>query len=234
MWAIIKKEVRTYFLSPIGYVFVGLFLLMASLFFYSEVLVTGSTMFSNIFYSLSTILIMIVPLLTMIVPLLTMRTFSEERKDGTEQLLLTAPRSVTSIVLGKFFAALIVLLIAVVLTFIYYIILMFLGNPNIKTSLVTVFGFILLGAALISFGMFASSITENQVIAAIVSIAFYVITWIGTPYLSQSLEPLGLMNMFNRFGNGQIACTEVVAFISYTVLFVLLTIIVIQRRKSVK
>lgn len=224
MWAIIKKEVRTYFLSPIGYVFVGLFLLMASLFFYSEVLVTGSTMFSNIFYSLSTILI----------PLLTMRTFSEERKDGTEQLLLTAPRSVTSIVLGKFFAALIVLLIAVVLTFIYYIILMFLGNPNIKTSLVTVFGFILLGAALISFGMFASSITENQVIAAIVSIAFYVITWIGTPYLSQSLEPLGLMNMFNRFGNGQIACTEVVAFISYTVLFVLLTIIVIQRRKSVK
>ena len=223
MWAIIKKEVRTYFLSPIGYVFVGLFLLMASLFFYSEVLVTGSTMFSNIFYSLSTILIMIVPLLTM-------RTFSEERKDGTEQLLLTAPRSVTSIVLGKFFAALIVLLIAVVLTFIYYIILMFLGNPNIKTSLVTVFGFILLGAALISFGMFASSITENQV----VSIAFYVITWIGTPYLSQSLEPLGLMNMFNRFGNGQIACTEVVAFISYTVLFVLLTIIVIQRRKSVK
>lgn len=227
MWAIIKKEVRTYFLSPIGYVFVGLFLLMASLFFYSEVLVTGSTMFSNIFYSLSTILIMIVPLLTM-------RTFSEERKDGTEQLLLTAPRSVTSIVLGKFFAALIVLLIAVVLTFIYYIILMFLGNPNIKTSLVTVFGFILLGAALISFGMFASSITENQVIAAIISIAFYVITWIGTLYLSQSLEPLGLMNMFNRFGNGQIACTEVVAFISYTVLFVLLTIIVIQRRKSVK
>ena len=82
--------------------------------------------------------------------------------------------------------------------------------------------------------MFASSITENQVIAAIISIAFYVITWIGTPYLSQSLEPLGLMNMFNRFGNGQIDCTEVVAFISYTVLFVLLTIIVIQRRKSVK
>lgn len=227
MWAIIKKEVRTYFLSPIGYVFVGLFLLMASLFFYSEVLVTGSTMFSNIFYSLSTILIMIVPLLTM-------RTFSEERKDGTEQLLLTAPRSVTSIVLGKFFAALIVLLIAVLLTFTYYIILMFLGNPNIKTSLVTVFGFILLGAALISFGMFASSITENQVIAAIISIAFYVITCIGTPYLSQSLEPLGLMNMFNRFGNGQIACTEVVAFLSYTVLFILLTIIVIQRRKSVK
>ncbi len=227
MWAIIKKEVRTYFLSPIGYVFIGLFLFMASMFFYADILVTGSTMFSSMFYSLSTILIMIVPLLTM-------RTFSEERKDGTEQLLLTAPRSVTSIVLGKFFAALIVLLIAILLTLIYYVILMFLGEPNIKTSLVTVFGFILLGAALISFGMFASSLTENQVIAAIISIAFYVVTWIGTPSLSSSLEPLGLMNMFNRFGNGQIACTEVVAFLSYTVLFILLTIIVIQRRKSVK
>lgn len=227
MWAIIKKEVRTYFLSPIGYVFVGLFLLMASLFFYSDILVTGSTMFSYMFYSLSTILIMIIPLLTM-------RMFSEERKDGTEQLLLTAPRNVTSIVLGKFFAALIVFCIAVVLTLIYYVILMFLGSPNIKTSLVTMFGFILLGAALISFGMFASSITENQVIAAIISIAFYVITCIGTPYLGKGLEPLGLMNMFNRFGNGQIACTEVVAFLSYTVLFVILTIIVIQRRKSVK
>ena len=160
MWAIIKKEVRTYFLSPIGYVFVGLFLLMASLFFYSEVLVTGSTMFSNIFYSLSTILIMIVPLLTM-------RMFSEERKEGTEQLLLTAPRSITSIVLGKFFAGLIVLIIAVAFTAIHYIILMTLGEPNLKTSLVTVFGFILLGAAFISFGMFASSITENQIISAI-------------------------------------------------------------------
>ena len=90
MWAIIKKEVRTYFLSPIGYVFVGLFLLMASLFFYSEVLVTGSTMFSNIFYSLSTILIMIVPLLTM-------RTFSEERKDAqTDELKKTGQKKKAS------------------------------------------------------------------------------------------------------------------------------------------
>ena len=227
MWAIIKKEVKSYFLSPIGYVFIGLFLLMASLFFYSDVIVTGSTMFSYMFYSLCTILIMIIPLLTM-------RLFSEEKKDGTEQLLLTAPRSVTSIVLGKFFSALIVFAIAVALTSIHYIILMYFGEPNLKTALVTMLGFILLGAALISFGMFASSITENQVIAAIISIAFYVITWVGTPYISSSLEPLGLMNMFNRFANGQIAWAEVIAFLSYTVLFILLTIIVIQRRKSVK
>ena len=226
MWAIIKKEVRTYFLSPIGYVFVGLFLLMASLFFYSEVLVTGSTMFSNIFYSLSTILIMIVPLLTM-------RTFSEERKDGTEQLLLTAPRSVTSIVLGKFFAALIVLLIAVVLTFIYYIILMFLGNPNIKTSLVTVFGFILLGAALISFGMFASSITENQIIAGIITIAFLVMT-LFMQDLNSFFENLSIMNFYSYFPRGVISLKEIIGLTSFTAMFISFTIIVMQRRKLVK
>lgn len=227
MWAIIKKEVKSYFLSPIGYVFVGLFLLLASLIFYTDILVSGSTMFSYMFSSLTLVLMMIVPLLTM-------RMFSEERKEGTEQLLLTAPRSITSIVLGKFLAGLIVLIIAVAFTAIHYIILMTLGEPNLKTSLVTVFGFILLGAAFISFGMFASSITENQIIAAIISIAFYLITWLGAPYLSSNLEAIGLVNMFNRFLNGQIAIQEIVAFVSYTIVFILLTIMVMQRRKSVK
>ena len=111
---------------------------------------------------------------------------------------------------------------------------MFLGEPNLKTSLVTALGFILLGAALISFGMFASSLTENQIIAAIISVAFYLITWLGTPYLSSNLEAVGLINMFNRFINGQIAIPEVVAFVSYTIVFILLTIMVMQRRKSVK
>lgn len=227
MGAIIKKEVKSYFLSPIGYVFIGLFLLLASLFFYTDIIVAGSTMYSYIFSSLAVVLVMIVPLLTM-------RMFSEERKEGTEQLLLTAPRSITSIVLGKFFAGLIVFIIAVALTSIYYIILMFLGEPNLKTSIVTALGFILLGAALISFGMFASSLTENQIIAAIISVAFYLITWLGTPYLSSNLEAVGLINMFNRFINGQIAIPEVVAFVSYTIVFILLTIMVMQRRKSVK
>ena len=227
MGAIIKKEVKSYFLSPIGYVFIGLFLLLASLFFYTDIIIAGSTMYSYIFSSLAVVLVMIIPLLTM-------RMFSEERKEGTEQLLLTAPRSITSIVLGKFFAGLIVFIIAVALTSIYYIILMFLGEPNLKTSLVTALGFILLGAALISFGMFASSLTENQIIAAIISITFYLITWLGTPYLSSNLEAVGLINMFNIFINGQIAIPEVVAFVSYTIVFILLTIMVMQRRKSVK
>ena len=82
--------------------------------------------------------------------------------------------------------------------------------------------------------MFASSITENQIIAAIISVAFYLITWLGAPYLSSSIEAIGLVNMFNRFLNGQIATQEIVAFVSYTIVFILLTIMVMQRRKSVK
>ena len=83
MFAVIKKEFKSYFLSPIGYVFIGLFLIMFSIFFYTDVINYGSTNFEYIFYSGATIL-------TFIVPILTMRTFAEERKTGTEQLLLTA------------------------------------------------------------------------------------------------------------------------------------------------
>ena len=98
MFAVIKKEFKSYFLSPIGYVFIGLFLIMFSIFFYTDVINYGSTNFEYIFYSGATIL-------TFIVPILTMRTFAEERKTGTEQLLLTSPLSITKVILGKFIAA---------------------------------------------------------------------------------------------------------------------------------
>lgn len=160
MFAVLKKELKSYFLSPIGYVFIGLFLLMTSVFFYLDILSYGMSKFESMFYSLATIL-------TFITPILTMRMFSEEKKEGTDQLLFTSPRGITSIVFGKFLAALCVLLITELLTFIYYFILMYFGSPDFVSAIVTLGGFLLLGAAYISFGMFASSITENQVIAAI-------------------------------------------------------------------
>ena len=95
MFAVLKKELKSYFLSPIGYVFIGLFLLMTSVFFYLDILSYGMSKFQNMFYSLATIL-------TFITPILTMRMFSEEKKEGTDQLLFTSPRGITSIVFGKF------------------------------------------------------------------------------------------------------------------------------------
>lgn len=226
MFAVLKKELKSYFLSPIGYVFIGLFLLMTSVFFYLDILSYGMSKFESMFYSLATIL-------TFITPILTMRMFSEEKKEGTDQLLFTSPRGITSIVFGKFLAALCVLLITELLTFIYYFILMYFGSPDFVSAIVTLGGFLLLGAAYISFGMFASSITENQVIAAILTIGFFILTWF-LPDINEIFSSLSLINMFDKFPSGQIALSEIVTFVSFTLLFVALTIIVLQRRKSVK
>lgn len=226
MWAIIKKEVKSYFLSPIGYVFIGLFLAMCSVFFYLDVFNYGSVQFENMFYSAATVL-------TFIIPILTMRMFAEERKSGTEQLLYTSPRSITSIVLGKFIAATVVIVITEIFTLVYLAILSFFGTPHIQTILVTLFGFLLLSMAYISFGMFASSITENQIIAGVITIGFFIITWF-LPNFSNSLSSFSLINMFNKFPSGLIAIEEIVGYVTFTLVFVLLTIIILQRKKSVK
>jgi len=177
MWAIYKKELKSYFLSPIGYVFIGLFLLMASVFFYLNTIYSGVAYFEYMFYSAATIL-------TFIIPILTMRMFAEERKTGTEQLLLTSPRGITSIVLGKFIAATIVIIITELFTFIYYGILMFFGAPHLSTAIVTLIGYLLLAMAYIAIGMFISSLTENQIIAAMISIVTFVITWVLPEFIT--------------------------------------------------
>ena len=204
----------------------GLFLAMCSVFFYLDVVEYGSLQFENMFYSASTIL-------TFIIPILTMRMFAEERKLGTEQLLYTSPKSIFSIVMGKFLASLFVVLITQICTLFYLAILYFFGTPHIQTILVTLLGFLMLSMAYISFGMFASSITENQIIAGVITIGFFIITWF-LPNFSPILEPLSLINMFDKFPSGLIAIEEIVRFISFTALFITLTIIILQRRKSIK
>lgn len=226
MLAIIKKEVKSYFLSPIGYVFIGLFLAMCSVFFYLDTIAYGSIQFEYMFYSVATVL-------TFIIPILTMRMFAEERKTGTEQLLFTSPTSITSIVLGKFLAAVIIMVVTEILCTMYLIILNCFGTPHILTAIVTLFGFLLLSMAYISFGMLASSITENQIIAGVITIGFFVITWF-LPNFNEMFSNFSFMNMFNKFPAGLIALDEIVIFVSFTILCILLTMIVLQRRKSVK
>ena len=221
MLAVIKKELKTYFYSPVGYVFIGLFLLMFSIFFYVDVFKYQSTNFEYIFYSGATIL-------TFIVPVLTMRSIAEERKNGTEQLLLTSPLSITKLVLGKFIAATLIVLITEICTFLYFGILCFFGKPHITTALVT-----LLAMSYISFGIFASSITENQIIAGVITIGFFILTWF-LPQFSSIFTNFSLINMFSKFPEGQIDIADTVMYISFTVLCLLLTVIFMQRRKSVR
>ena len=226
MWAVMKKEFKSYFFSPVGYVFIGLFLIMFSLFFYLDVFNYQSTNFEYIFYSGATIL-------TFIIPILTMRTIAEERKSGTEQLLLTSPISITKVVFGKFLAATAIVIITELCTFMYFGILCYFGAPHITTALVTLLGFLLLAMSYISFGILASSITENQIIAGIVTIGFFILTWF-LPNMSDLFTNFSLINMFSKFPMGQIDIADTVTFITFTIGCLFLTIILMQRRKSVR
>lgn len=228
MWAIIKKEFKSYFYSPIGYIFIGIFLIAFSVSFYFAVLGSRNINFEYIFYSLPTILV-----LAFIIPLLTMRSFSEERKTGTEQLILTSPISITKIVLGKFIAALGIVILTEIFTFIYFGILCHYGMPKLTTTFITLLGFLLFTMSYVSFGILTSSITENQIISGIISIGFFVITWV-LPEFNTNLESYSFINMFYKYTQGEIEIGDTITFVTFTIMCILLTITVMQRRKSVK
>lgn len=226
MLAVFKKELKSYLLTPIGYIFIGLFLLIFSIFFYLTVFSSQILNFEYLFYNGATIL-------TFVVPVLTMRMFAEERKSGTEQLLLTSPKSITSIVLGKFLAAAVVIIITEIFTLMYFVILSYFGKPSIVIALSTLLGFFLLSLAYISFGMFASSITENQIVAAVLTIGVFMAMWF-IPDINNIFEIFSLIYKFEKFPSGLISLPEITTFVSFSVLFILLTIMNLQRRKSVK
>ncbi len=226
MWSVIKKELKSYILSPIGYIFIGLFLIMFSIFFYLTIYQSQIVNFEYLFYNGATIL-------TFITPILTMRMFAEERKNGTEQLLLTSPRSITSIVLGKFIAAAIIMFVTELCTFMYFGILKYFGNPSLIVAINTLAGFFLLSLAYISFGMFASSLTENQIVASVITIGVFIGMWF-LPGINEIFGLFSLMDKFEKYSYGLISIQDVITFVSFTLMFILLTIITLQRRKSIK
>lgn len=227
MWTIFKKELKTYFLSPIGYIAIGIFMVMYSIFFYLTTISYGSIFMGDLYYATARYGLLLM------VPLLTMRMFSEERKNGTEQLLLTSPRSVTSIVLGKFLAATAIIFISLIFSIVYAVIISFFGSVNIPTLIVTMFGFLLVAIASISIGMLASSITENQIISAIITIIVLVAPWFLVD-ISTIFSSINLMDKFMSFPRGLISIADTVSLISISVMCILITIILIKRRKAVK
>ena len=227
MFAIYKKELKSYFLSPTGYITIGLFLLIFSLFFYLTTVSVGGYDIGNLYFNTARYGLLI------IVPILTMRMFAEERKNGTEQLLLTSPRSITEIVLGKFLAGVSVIVITLIFSLIYYAILCFFKAPNLVPTLVMILGFLLVGMAAISIGMFISSLTENQIISAVVTIVFFVSSWF-LPNLNDNFSIIDLMSNYQKFPAWLISMSEVVNLLGITVVFILFTIIIMQRKKSIK
>lgn len=227
MGAVIKKELKNYFLSPIGYIVIGIFLIAFSSFFYLTTINESSIDLTYLFYYTALYGLMF------ITPLLTMWTFSGERKSGTEQLLLTSPVSMLGVVVAKFLSALLLIVIPVVCTLMYFGILCYFEVPNIPIYLTSMLGFLLLSCVYISFGVLASSLTESPIIAGILTFAcVFASTWV--PYLVKSLSNLSLIDQFITFLYGQINIGSVVLFVTITILCILITMIIMQRRKSVK
>lgn len=232
MIAILKREARVYFDSLIGYIYLTAFFAASGLLFSISSLQYGSTNMSSMFSSLFYILLVLIPILTM-------RTLSEEKRQKTDQLLLTAPISLISLVMGKFLAAFLVYSLGVGMTLVYAIVVSFFGNVSWLTVLGNVVGLLLLGAAYISVGMFISSLTENQVIAAIggfaCMVALYLtgaiasiipIKWISNIFLNLSFSV-----RYNPFTYGLFNFSNVLFFISATAIFLFLTVRVLERRR---
>ena len=164
MVAIIRRELRSYFVSPVGYSFIGFFLVLNGLMLLISNLVTGSPSYQFTIGSMSTWSLLAMPLLTM-------RLISDEKRLRTDQLLLTVPVSVGQVVLAKYLAALAVFTGVTLITVIYPVALSFFGDLAVGRIIGAYLGYLLLGGAFIAIGIFMSSLTENQLIAAILTLA---------------------------------------------------------------
>lgn len=231
MFAIFKKEVASYFYSPMAYVLIGVFTLMTALFFLMGNL---SYQVADFNPNLSTMGF----LLMFVIPILTMRTLAEDRKSGTEVLLLTSPVSLTSIVVGKYLAALLVFIVMTVITFIFPVLLFIFGQPVLAPLVGGYIGFILLGACYLALGVFASSLSENQVITAIVSFVLLLVLWVMEPIgyfmggvTSQILSWVSLLARYHDFNAGILNLGAVLYFVSFVAVFLFLTIRVIEKRR---
>lgn len=169
MLAIYKKELRSYFTSMIGYVFIAFFLVIIGIYFYVQNLISG---IANFEYTLTGITFIFV----LLTPLLTMRLMAEENKQKTDQLLLTSPLTAGAIVVGKFLAVFTIFLLVMIVTCFYPLIMMQYGTVPLTSAYAGIFGFTLLGGAYLAIGLFISSLTESQVVAAVISFVFFLFT----------------------------------------------------------
>ncbi|MGB8951738.1 MAG: ABC transporter permease [Candidatus Aminicenantales bacterium] len=250
IWAVTKKELGAYFTSPIAYVVITVFLVLVGFFFYSLIwwfnsqsmqmsqnpyyyqqLNINQMVYSPLFHNISIILLLMLPLLTM-------RLFSEEKKIGTEELLYTSPLSITQIILGKFLASLTVLAAMLALTGILSVFPFVYGNPEMAPVLNGYLGLFLMGAAFIAVGIFFSSLTENQIISAILSfgalLLFWIINWASYSAGGMWKSILNYISFFQHFDDmtrGILDTTDVVFYISFAFFGLFLTHSVIQSRR---
>ncbi len=226
-----RREFKAYFTSPIGYIVIAAFFLMSGLFF-TQLIAYGYADMRNLFSSMYTVIMFIMPVLTM-------RLMSEDKKIKTDQILLTSPVTITGIVLGKYFAALLVYIVATLSTVVQCIVVAMFAVPEWGVMFTNYIGMLLLGATFIAIGMFISSLTENQVVSAIGAIAAAIVVTImdtilpkiSIPFLASFLSDATFSTRYNDFMNGVMNFSNIIFFLSIISVFLFLSGRVLERRR---
>jgi ABC-2 type transport system permease protein len=236
---IFKKEIRSYFTSLIAYIVLTVFLVISGYLYYSDLarfLVWGGEsliegLWQFLFHDIRLILLLTIPLLTM-------RLFAEEKKLGTIELLVTYPFRDIEILTAKYLACLTVLILMLMQTFFYPLVLAIFQTIDPKPIITGYLGLFLLGAAFISCGIFVSSMTENQIVAALVSSGFIFFFWLidwnesaANPQLVKVLNHISLYEHFYNFARGVIDTKDIVYFIIFSFFFLFLTLRSLESRR---
>ncbi len=231
MAAIFKREFKAYFTSPVGYVVLAIYALFSG-YFFAYMYANGYPYTSFIFSQMFTIVMFTVPIITM-------KLMSEDKRQKTDQALLTAPVRLSSIVLGKFFAALCFFLLGFAETLLFQIIVAFKVTPDWATFIGNVVGIVLFGAALIAVGLFVSALTESQVVAAIGSFAISLVLILmdtfaqilNAAWVTKAVEWISFSGRYTTFTEGILDLSNVIFFLSFAALFLFLTVRVLEKKR---
>ncbi len=232
MFAIFKREISAYFNSIIGYIFIAVIYFFGGLFFWATSLFPQNAELSGVFDNMTMIV-------QFIIPILTMRIISEDLKLKTDQALLTAPISTASIALGKYFSTVFVYLMGICVTLFYAATISFFTVPDWVVIIGNFVGLLLLGMALISIGMFISSLTDSQIVAAVATyaISLFIVLMDGISgffnksFVSKIFSYLSFSGHYKNFTLGILDWSDMTFFISICVIFVCLTAYVLEKRK---
>ena len=232
MFAIFKKEIGSYFSSPIGYIYLAVFYLFAGISFYGNNLSINSAEIEYTFLGLFQIVLFVLPLLTM-------KILSDEKRLKTDQALFTSPVSLFSVVMGKYLAALVMFGLGLLIMFVFAFVIFIFMPVDWMVFFANLIGLLLLGAALLAIGIFISSLTESQVVSAIASFATMmllfmldtILEFIPVDWIVALLSPLSLYTHYTTFTYGYISVPDVVFFLSVATIFIFLTIRVIDKRR---
>jgi len=236
---IARKELRGYFVSPVAWVMMALFAVIFGLFYkahldafamqsmqaqqYGGAPNVNLQLIRGLFGNASVLVLFILPMITM-------RTYSEEKRSGTIELLLTSPLTDFQIILGKFFGAMALFGVMLAVTLIHLALLFVYGHPEWKPILTAYIGLVLMGGCFISLGLFISSLTKNQIVAGMVTFAVFlllwIITWIGSaagPQAEKVTQYLSIVDHYDDFGKGVLDTTHFIYYVSFITFGLFLT-----------